>query len=277
MRALPLLSLLIGLLILAGPPSLAAADVLQEVRARGELIVGVKDSTPPFGFIREGSRSIVGYDVDIAAAIARGLGVKLRLSPVTSATRIPELEQGHIDLIAATMTHTREREQQIDFSLTYFVTGQRVMTKRTGGIKALPELGGKKVSSVRGSTSEQNIRQAVASTVVIAFNDYPSAFLALAQGKVLAMTTDETILLGLQRKAPRPDDFVLLDGYISTEPYGLGIRKGEETLRREVNRILLELEASGEAGRIFNTWFGPGTEVPLKRTFRLETGGVPIR
>ncbi len=252
----------------------ANADLLQDVKARGELAVGVKDSTPPFGFIRENDRSIVGYDIDIAAAIAKALGVKLKTVPVTSATRIPELMQGRIDLIAATMTHTHEREQQIAFSYTYFVTGQKILVKRSSGVTQLAQLAGKRLSSVRGSTSEQNIKAAVPSATVLAFNDYPSAFLALTQGKVAAMTTDETILLALKNKAPKPDDYMLLEQYVSSEPYGLGMRKGEDAFRAEVNRILVELERSGAAAKTFEIWFGPKSDVPLKRTFKIENDKI---
>lgn len=258
-----------ALLSLVPADSVAQADLLQDVKARGTLVAGVKDSIPPFGFVDPSTRTIVGYDIDFAAAIARALGVKLRTIPVTSATRIPELVQGKIDLIAATMTHTPERAQQIDFSLTYFVTGQKVLVRKDAGIAKIADLKAKRVSSVRGSTSEQNIRRAVPGVQVISFNDYPNAFLALAQRKVVAMTTDEIILMDLQRRSPRPDDYALLEAYISTEPYGLGIRKGEPAFLKEVNRVLLEMEKSGEAARIFDKWFGPGSDIPLKRNFRI--------
>jgi polar amino acid transport system substrate-binding protein len=250
----------------------ARADLLADIRSRGEIVVGVKDSVPPFGFIEEGSRRVVGYDIDFAAAIARGLGVRLRAVPVTTATRIPELQQGKIDLIVATMTRTAQREEQIDFSFRYFVTGQKVLVKKSARIAKVEQLSGRKVSSVRGSTSEQNIRAAVPAVQVVAFSDYPAAFLALSQGKVQAMTTDETILLALQLKASAPSDYILLEGYISEEPYGIGIRKGEAGLRDAVNRILLDLEESGEAKKIYETWFGPKSQLPLKRSFRIESG-----
>jgi polar amino acid transport system substrate-binding protein len=262
-------TLLLALLACIGGTAPAFADLLQDVKARGELVAGVKDSTPPFGFVDPDSRRIVGYDIDIAQAIARELGVKLRTVPVTSSTRIPELTQGKIDLIAATMTNTPARARQIDFSHTYFLTGQKVLVRRDAGIGSAAQLERKRVSSVRGSTSEQNIRRAVKGVRVISFNDYPNAFLALVQGKVQAMTTDEIILLSLRNKAPKPEDYVLLDDLIAPEPYGLGIRKGEEAFRDEVNRILVKLEKSGEAAKIFNRWFGAGTETPLKRNFRI--------
>lgn len=259
-------------LVVAAP--FAQADLLADIKARSEMVAGVKDSLPPFGYIDPATRAIVGYDIDIAGAIAKGLGVRLRTVPVATATRIPELVQGKIDLIAATMTHTKQREQQIDFSYTYFVTGQKVLVRTSSGIDAIEQLAGRKVSSVRGSTSEQNIKAAVPGVKVLAFNDYPIAFLALAQGKVKAMTTDEAILIELARKSPRPEDFTLLDQYISREPYGLGIRKGEERFLKAVNRILADLERSGEAARIFDKWFGPDSPMPLKRSFIIETDKI---
>lgn len=265
-RIYAILTTLLSVLMFSGPVS---ADLLTDIRARGELVVGVKDSIPPFGFVDPDTRTIVGYDIDFARSIARALGVKLRTIPVTSSTRIPELIQGKIDLIIATMTHSRERETQIDFSHTYFMTGQKVLLRKDASITAIGQLKGQKVSSVRGSTSEQNIRNAVPGVRVLSFNDYPNAFLALAQRKTVAMTTDEIILMELQRRAPNPDDYVLLDEYISSEPYGIGVRKGESALLAEVNRVLDKLEQAGEAERIFNKWFGPKSTTPLKRNFKI--------
>ena len=255
--------------LLTAVPALATADLLDDIKARGTLVVGVKDATPPFGFISPESRSVVGYDVDFAEAIARELGVELRLVPVTTATRVPELTQGKIDLIIATMTHTKQRERQIDFSHTYFMTGQKLLVHRDSGIRSVADLRGKRVSSVRGSTSEQNIRRAVPGVRVVSFNDYPNAFLALAQRKVAAMTTDEIILMNFHQRAPDPEMFDLPDEYISTEPYGIGVRKGQPALLDAVNRILEQMEASGEAARIHAKWFGPDTDTPLKRSFKI--------
>ena len=86
--------------------------------------------SPGFGFVDEKTREIVGYDVDFVKAIAKKLGVKLELKPVTSASRMPQLVEGNIDIIAATMTKNAERAKQIDFSYTYFFTGQKFIAKK---------------------------------------------------------------------------------------------------------------------------------------------------
>jgi polar amino acid transport system substrate-binding protein len=249
----------------------AAGDTLAEVKKKGVLVVGVKDSLPPFGYIDEKSREIVGYDVDFARAIAKKLGVKLELKPVTSASRMPQLMEGNIDMIAATMTKNPERAKQIDFSYTYFLTGQKFITPK-GKVRSLKDLDGKKIGTAKGSTSEQNVKKAIPSATVLSFDDYPQAFLALQQGKVAAVTTDESILAGILAKAPNKAKFEIPNLQISEEPYGLGMRKGDTQFVAFVNKTLLEMEKNGEAKGIFERWFGPNSPTPLKRTFKITAG-----
>lgn len=120
-----------------------AGDTLADAKKKGVLVVGCKDSLPPFGYIDEKTRQIVGYDIDFVNAIAKKMGVKVELKPVTSASRMPQLQEGNIDIIAATMTKNAERAKVIDFSNTYFFTGQKFITKK-GTVKSLKDLEGKK-------------------------------------------------------------------------------------------------------------------------------------
>jgi polar amino acid transport system substrate-binding protein len=242
-----------------------ASDTLSDVKKKGVLVAGVKDSLPPFGYIDEKTRQIVGYDIDFIHAIARKLGVKVELKPVTSASRMPQLQEGHIDIIAATMTKNAERAKQIDFSHTYFMTGQKFITKK-GTVHSLKDLEGKKIGTAKGSTSEQNVKKALPTTTVLSFDDYPQALLALEQGKVQAVTTDESILIGILDKAPDKSKFEIPSIRISDEPYGLGMRKDDKNFVNFVDKTLLEMEKSGEAAKIFNKWFGP---YRLQRTFKI--------
>jgi polar amino acid transport system substrate-binding protein len=252
---------------LAAPP----ADTLAEVKKKGVLVAGVKDSLPPFGYVDEKTRDIVGYDIDFVKAIAKKLGVRLELKAVTSASRMPQLQEGNIDIIAATMTKNAERAKQIDFSDTYFFTGQKFITRK-GTVHSLKDLEGKKIGTAKGSTSEQNVKKAIPSATVLSFDDYPQAFLALQQGKVAAVTTDEAILAGILAKAPNKSQFEIPNIQISDEPYGLGMRKGDKHFVAFVNKTLVEMERSGEAKRIFEKWFGPGTAFDLTRNFKIVAG-----
>lgn len=246
-----------------------AGDTLADAKKKGVLVAGVKDSSPPFGFVDEATRQIVGYDVDVVKALADKLGVKLELKGVTSASRMPQLMEGNIDIVAATMTKTAERAKQIDFSHTYFLTGQKFLVKK-GSVKSLADLEGKKIGTAKGSTSEQNATKALPTATVLSFDDYPQAFLALQQGKVLAVTTDESILAGLRGAAPNKDDFEIPDIQISDEPYGLGMRKDDKAFVDFVNATLVEMEQSGKAKEIFTKWFGPDSKTPLKRNFTIK-------
>jgi polar amino acid transport system substrate-binding protein len=247
----------------------ASADVIATIKTKGTLTAGVKDSLPPFGYIDEKSREIVGYDVDFVNAIAKKLGVKVALKPVTSANRIPMLSEGNIDMLVATMTKTPERAQQVDFSYAYFVTGQKFITAK-GKVKTLKDLETAKIGTAKGSTSEKNAAAALPKATILSFDDYPQAVLALVQGKIQAVTTDEAILAGLLAKMPNKDKYEITDIKISEEPYGIAMRKGEKGLVELVNKTLLEMEKNGEAAKIFDKWFGPKSEAPLKRAFTIS-------
>jgi polar amino acid transport system substrate-binding protein len=178
------------------------------------------------------------------------------------------LMESRIDIIAATMTKTPERAKQIDFSYTYFLTGQKFLTKK-GTVKSLKDLEGKKIATTKGSTSEQNVKKAVPSATILSFDDYPQGVLAVEQGKVIAVTTDESILAGqlgkLQKNPATRGKYEIPDIQISSEPYGLGIRKGDTKFLDFVNATLLEMEQNGTAKKLWAKWFGPDTDNPINR------------
>ena len=270
MKRLVTLFMIMAISAVAAKAALAG-DTLLDAKKKGVLVAGVKDSLPPFGYIDEKSRQIVGYDIDFINAIAKKMGVKVDLKPVTSASRMPQLQESHIDIIAATMTKNAERAKVIDFSHTYFFTGQKFITKK-GSVKSLKDLEGKRIGTAKGSTSEQNVKKAIPSATVLSFDDYPQALLALQQGKVSAVTTDEAILAGILAKVPNKAQFEIPNLQISEEPYGLGMRKGDKNFVDFVNKTILEMEKSGEAKAIFDKWFGPQTQFHLSRNFKITAG-----
>ena len=247
------------------------ADTLAEVKKKGVLIAGVKNTLPPFGYIDEKTGNMIGYDIDFVTALANKLGVRIELKPATPANRIELLLAGDVDIIAATMTKTPERSKQIDFSHTYFFTGQKFITVK-GSVNKQADLDGKRISTAKGSTSELNVKKALPAATLLTFEDYPQAFLALQQGEVQAVTTDEAILAGMLAKSPQKDKFEIPNLQLSEEPYGLGMRKGDKKFVDFVNKTILEMEKSGEARKIFDKWFGPQTDFQLQRNFRITAG-----
>lgn len=254
----------------------AHADQLDDIKKKGELVVGVLGTDEPNSFIDAKTREIIGYEVDLARAIAAKLGVKLQIKQLAVAARIPELQQGHVDLLAASLTHNKEREAVIDFSLTTFVTGQKVLVKADSGIANLQQLTGKKVVTIKGGTQEPNIRKAVPQVDVVTFETGPQAFQALQQGKGVAFVNDEVSLLDQHAKlGAAKDKYRILDQNISVEPLAIGIRKGEKRLKSEVDGALAGLEKSGEADKLFQKWYGPETRLKFpKRTFKIDSDKV---
>lgn len=254
----------------------AQADQLADIQKKGEIVIGVLGTDEPNSFVDPKTRELAGYEVDLAHAIARKIGVKPVFKQLAVAARIPELQQGRVDLLAASLTHNKEREAQIDFSLTTFVTGQKVMVKAASGIQAVPQLAGKKVLTVKGGTQEPNLRKAVPTVDVVTFETSQQAFLALQQGKGVGYVNDESTLLNDHAKlGPAKKDYLILPQNLSVEPLALGIRKGEAGLKQLVDGVLREMESSGEAEKLFFKWYGPSTKLQYQqRSFKFDTDKI---
>ena len=273
---LNLRSLLATVLAATTLVSVAHADQLADIKKKGEIVVGVLGTDEPNSFVDPKTREIVGYEVDLANAIAKKIGVKATFKQIAVAARIPELQQGRVDLLAASLTHNKERESQIDFSLTTFVTGQKVIVKTSSGIKDVPQLAGKKVLTVKGGTQEENVRKAVPSVEVVTFETTQQAFQALQQGKGAGYVNDEATLINdMAKLGPAKKDYLILPTNLSTEPLALGIRKNEPALKKVVDDTLAELEKSGEADKIFLKWYGPATKLQFdKRSFKIDSDKI---
>ncbi len=267
MKRLAVIAVALGLMLVN---AVAFAGKIEDIKARGTLICGVKDSVVPFGYVDETSKQLVGLDVDICKYIANQLGVGLELKTVTSSTRIPMVVQGSVDIAAATMTHKHERDEVIDFSITYFMDGQKLLVKKGSGINSVADLKGKRVATVKGSTSEKNILAAQPDCKVLSFDEYPQAMLALKQGKAVAVTTDSVILVGLKGSDPNPDQWEIVGDAISSEPYALGIVENDSKFRDFINKSLNDMWRSGEYKAMYDKWLGPDTSYYMPLTWTME-------
>lgn len=254
----------------------AQADQLADIKQKGRLVVGVLGTDEPNSFLDPKTRELVGYEVDLGNAVAKALGVKAQFKQIAIAARIPELQQGHVDLLAASLTHNKEREAQIDFSLTTFVTGQKAMVKKSSGVKDVPELAGKRVLTAKGGTQEPNIRKAVPTAEVVTYENSQQAFLALQQGKGVAYVNDElSLLVDIAKLGPKGQEYTMLPTNLSIEPLALGLKKGEAGLKAVVDETLRALEKSGDAEKLYMKWFGPGTKTNSNtRSFKFETDKI---
>lgn len=243
--------------------SAASADELANIKSTGTLTCGVFGDLVPLGYQDAKTRSIVGFDVDVCAAIAQDLHVKLELKTLSVEARIPALQTGRVNVVAAAMGYTPVRAKQIDFSSAYYQTPIPVLVKQDGGIKKLADLNGKKVSAIRGSTPELFARQTLMDTDIVTFDDGPAAYLALQQNKVQGMAMTLGGAIGFRNRSNGQTAF--LDDVLHWEPDCIGIKQGEPSLLAAVNASLDNLESSGRLQTIWDRWFGPSTEYKLKR------------
>lgn len=247
------------------------ADQLADIKQKGTLVCGTLGIAEPFSFTNPQTREVQGYDVDFCKAIAASLGVKLELKLVAVPARIPELQQARVDVLAANLGWTAERAEQIAFSDSYYVSLTKVASRKADNFKSPADLSGKRVAAAKGSTSESGARKSIPRVDVMTFQDVPSVFLSLQQGKVDGIVVSEQVLVKWQKDSPQgtvPID--ILEPELFTEPWGIGMRKGEAALIKHVNGVLQSMEKSGEAAKIFDKWLGKGTIFDLRRGFKID-------
>ncbi|MFC7094434.1 ABC transporter substrate-binding protein [Jeongeupia naejangsanensis] len=254
--------LIFALLALAA--GVAQADKLDDIKKAGVLRVAVFDANPPFGFVDGKNKNIIGYDVDVANAIAKKLGVKVELHPTNPANRIPLLTSNKVDLIAANFTITDERAKTVDFSVPYFATGQKFIAKK-GLLKQPDDIAKLRIGADKGTVQEITLREKYPNATVVSYDDTPLAFAALRNGNVQAITQDDAKLIGLLARVPDKAKYEVSSFALTQEYQGIGIGKGETRLVALVNETLVDLEQTQQAGKIYDKWFGPKSEAPLPR------------
>ena len=267
------------------PSSIATATTTQattfpvtshmaKVVARGKVIAGVKQDQPLFGLLNPRTNQIEGFDVDVVKEITKalfGMGAnadpypaRLELRGVTSAQRIPLLQEQAVDIIAATMTINDERKQQIDFSDVYYLAGQSLLVKRESTITKVQDLdkADQTICSATGSTSEQNLTKFAPAAQKLLFAGYAECVTALQQGRTQAVSTDDIILAGFLDQDP---NLKMVGGQFTTEPYGLGIAKTSTGFQEFVNTELRKMKQDGRWKAIYTKWLGkigPAPEPP---------------
>ncbi|MCX7805308.1 MAG: transporter substrate-binding domain-containing protein [Planctomycetota bacterium] len=245
----------------------ATASALDAVLARGKLIAGVRRDSPPFGF-QDADGNLWGFDVDLARAVAGRLKVGLELVPVTASTRLEKLKSGAVDMLAASCTITRAREEEVDFSVPYFADKQAFLVKADSPVAGYLDLAGKTVGAVEGSTAMENVRIVQPDAKVAGFRDYGEAFAALKDGRVDAVASDSIILLGLISGDKAGYRIVGRFGY---EPYGIAVRQDDSRWRDRINGILMDMWEEGALQRLYESWFGERGKFPAEIDFSMTT------
>ena len=258
-------------LALPVPTPVERVTRLDAIRANRFITVGVKEDVPLFGLEDPKTGELSGFDIEIAKSIAARLlpgedpSTRIRFVEALSKDRETMLQSGAADLVISTYTITDARKQLVDFAGPYYIAGQDVLTRRelidSGTIRGIDDVNGRKVCSVNGSTSLINLQTAAPKAdISITRDKYSECFEELRRGRVDAMTTDDVILLGLALQDKR---FGLTGNPFRTEPYGIGVPKGDTELRTFVNDALEDMIRTGEWAEAFRSTVGAaGVLVP---------------
>ena len=230
-------------------PAGGAGGGVQAIKNRGKLICGVKFDVTGFGLRNPTTNQVEGLDADLCREIAKELGVQPEFVEAVSANRIPFLQQDKVDLIISTFTINEERKQQVDFSVPYYEAGQSILVKSDSPIQSVDDLNGKTVCTGEGSTSEKNLQAKAPQAKLLLFKTYTEAGQALADGRCEAVSTDDSILFGLAEKFQGTK---LVGGKFTTEPLGIGIKKGQQDLVQAVNDALQKMKADGRLAQLYS-------------------------
>ena len=245
--------------------SFAEGTTMAKLKEAGTVKVGTKFDQPLFGLKNlEGKPE--GFDVEIAKLIAGEMGIapdKVEFVEAVSANREPFIQQGKVDFVVATYTINDKRKQVVDFAGPYYEAGQDIMVAKGNpeGIGGPDDLAGKKVCSVTGSTPAENIRTNYPKAELTEFDVYSKCAEALKNGQVQAVTTDNVILLGLISQDE--EAFELVGKPFTKEPYGIGLKKGDNEFRAFINDTLEKIEKDGRWKAAWDATAGKvATETP---------------
>ena len=226
---------------------------------KDELVIGLDDTFVPMGF-KDESGKLVGFDVELADAVAKKLNKKIKFQPIDWSMKETELANGNIDLIWNGYSITDERKQKVEFSKPYLNNTQVIVTLADSNIKSKADLAGKKVGAQTGSTAVDAV-EADGDTIkgfnggnLVTFEDNNSALMDLEAKRLDAIVVDE-ILARYYMKARGAEKYKILDENFGKEQYGVGIRKGDTKFVDAFNKALDEVIADKTAGEISKKWF----------------------
>lgn len=244
-------------------PTFAAGTTMERLQKAGKINVGVKFDQPGFGQINPTTNKPEGFDVEVAKLIAQGIfggtvaeaAEKINWIEAKSKDREPFIETGKVDMVVATYTINDTRKKVIDFAGPYYTAHGDILVKSSeNSIKTISDLNGKKVCVVAGSTYPATLKEKAPQAEQLSLTDYSSCEQAVKDGRVVAMATDNVILIGLVSKSNGTEKIVNTN--YTDEPYGIGLKKGDEAFRTFLNDRLQAIYDDGAWKRVFEEQLG---------------------
>lgn len=266
MKFTKLASLLICSGMLMANVQAQESPTLKKIKETGKITLGVRDASIPFSYLDD-KQSYQGYSIDLCRKVVNHIQKQLnlntlidvKLNPVTSATRIPLMMNGTIDLECGSTTNNEERQKQVSFAPTTFVTANRILSKKASNIKSLADLKGKPVVSTSGTSNLKQLTQLNADQNlginVMPAKDHAEAFLMVETGRAVAWVMDDILLMAQAANSKNPNDYEISKEALSVEPYGIMLRKDDPEFKKVVDGAIKSMMMSGEINGIYNKWF----------------------
>lgn len=263
MKFMPLV--LAATVTVIGMAAAHAEGRLDKIKSSGEITLGYRDASIPFSYLDDHQKPI-GYSMDIcrniAAAVKKDLkltSLKIKEVPVTSSTRIPLVANGTVDLSCGSATNNAERQQQVSFAPTTFVTATRFAALKSSNVKDLPDFKGKTVVSVSGTSNlrwlvQANNDQKLGMKIITA-KDHPEAFLTVESGRASAFFMDDILLAGLVATSHVPKNWMISKTAYTIEPYGIIEPKGDAAFKTAVDNAVKTMMKDGTLDRLYTKWF----------------------
>ena len=250
--------------VLAGS-AVAQEGTLKKIKDTGTINIGHRESSVPFSYYDD-KQQVVGYAMDLCNKIVDAVKTNLKLpklevklQPVTSATRIPLIANGTVDLECGSTTNNLDRQKQVSFTMTHFVTANRFVAKKSAKLKKLEDLKGKTVVSTSGTTNIKQITELNTEKKldlnILPAKDHAEAFLMVETGRAAAFVMDDILLFSLVASSKEPKDYEISADALSVEPYGIMLRKDDPAFKKVVDDAMTAVYKSGDINKIYNKWF----------------------
>ena len=258
-------TLVFMLTLAAAAPTALAQATLDKVKSSGTIGVAYREASIPFSYLDDKAQP-TGFGWEICAKVVDEVkkatarpDLKVQTQAVTSANRIPLLQNGTIDIECGSTTNNSERQKQVAFATNYFYTGTRFLVKAGAPVKALADLRGQVVVSTTGTTNFRVMRnlneEKKLGIELLGAKDHAESALLVQSGRALAFAMDDILLYGLKAGAANPAELAVVGEAIQVEPYAIMLRKDDPAFKKLVDDTLAGLVKSGDFERLYKKWF----------------------
>jgi glutamate/aspartate transport system substrate-binding protein len=264
-KIFPGVGIALALLLAATASAAEFTGTLKKIRDANEINVGYRESSVPFSYLDD-KQQPVGYSIDLCKGIVESIKTELNLpklqvkmTPVTSATRIPLIANGTLDMECGSTVNNVERQAQVGFSVTTFIVGTKFIAKKAAKLSTLEDLKGKTVVCTSGTNTIVRV-QGLNQKHNLGMNilngkDHAESMLFVETGRAAAFFEDDILLAGLAANARNPADYALSTESYSVDPYAIMIPRGDAEYKKVVDKSLIAMFKNGTVVSLYEKWF----------------------